>query len=150
MRKVLTFLVVYILFQQTAFAQTALQPVQLSCEYAVNLLGNNMAAPAFKKIIIRPQPGALSWAKGSYKSVYGIIRSDWKKSSGSFHLKVSIPVNTSAEIWLPAIATDRIQESGRTIESNDGIRQLKQEKGYTVFAIGSGDFYFDVQAATLK
>ena len=78
-----------------------------------SLLGINAAAPGFKKIIIKPQPAELTWAKGSYQSIYGEIKTDWKKDAGFFQLKVTIPVNTTAEIWLPAKENETITESGK-------------------------------------
>lgn len=67
------------------------------------------------KIIIKPQPAELTWAKGSYESVQGIISSDWKKEGSAFTLKVTIPVNTTAEIWIPAKENAQITEVGKKI-----------------------------------
>ena len=57
---------------------------------------------AYNKIVIRPQPvGDISFAKADYHTPYGLIKTDWKKENGVFSLNVSIPVNTTAEIYLP-------------------------------------------------
>lgn len=57
---------------------------------------------AFNKIEIRPQPvGDVTYAAAGYRSVYGWVRTDWKKANGSFELNVTIPVNTTAEIYFP-------------------------------------------------
>ena len=56
---------------------------------------------AFKEIEIRPQPvGDVTWARTSYHSPYGVITSLWKKNAGVFELDVTIPVNTTATIYL--------------------------------------------------
>ncbi|MEO5583241.1 MAG: family 78 glycoside hydrolase catalytic domain, partial [Saprospiraceae bacterium] len=53
-----------------------------------SILGINAADPGFKKILIKPQvPADLTWAKGSYQCMYGLIRVDWKKSNGSSSYK---------------------------------------------------------------
>ena len=110
-----------------------------------SLLGINAAAPGFKKIIIKPQPaGDLTWAKGSYNSVSGKIESDWKKDANHFQLQVTIPVNTTAEVWLPAKENEAISESGNNNFQSAGTRLLKYEKGYAVFAVGSGKYDFIV------
>lgn len=58
---------------------------------------------AFNKIEIRPQPvGDVTHAKASYHSVYGLITSSWEKKGNSFQLNVTIPANTTAEIYLPS------------------------------------------------
>ncbi len=56
----------------------------------------------YKKIIIRPQPvGDISSATAAYHSMYGNIISDWAIKNGLFALNVTIPANTTAEVYLP-------------------------------------------------
>ncbi|HUQ96721.1 MAG TPA: family 78 glycoside hydrolase catalytic domain [Chitinophagaceae bacterium] len=105
-----------------------------------SLLGINATAPGFKKIQIKPQPaGDLVWAQGSYQSLYGTIKSSWKKEGATFLLDVSVPVNTTAEVWIPAGANKNITES------NVPVKPLRYENGYVVVAIGSGTYAFKVQ-----
>jgi len=109
-----------------------------------SLLGINAAAPGFKKIIIKPQPaGDLTYAKGSYNSVYGKIGSDWVIRDGQFHLKVTIPANTRAEIWIPVAAGGAIKEGGKRVADVKDIKQLRQENGYAVIETGSGNYAFE-------
>lgn len=109
-----------------------------------SLGGINLAAPGFKKIVIKPQPAELTWAKASYKSMYGEIKSEWKKDQDVFHLNVTIPVNTTAEIWLPVKENQNITEGGKRDFTSDGIKLLRHENGYTVFEVGSGSYDFMV------
>ena len=102
-----------------------------------SLLGINAAAPGFKKIIIKPQPaGDLKWAKGSYQSVRGIIKSGWEKTDKTISLDVSIPVNTTAEIWIPA------KQNAAVTEKGEPVKILRYVKGYAITEIGSGDYSF--------
>ena len=109
-----------------------------------SLAGIKAAAPGFKKIIIKPQPAALSWAKGSYECMYGTIKSEWKKSVNNFQLQISIPVNTTAEVWLPANEKNSVTESGKNISPSSAIQFLRFENGYAVYATGSGNYDFMV------
>jgi alpha-L-rhamnosidase len=107
-----------------------------------SLLGINAAAPGFEKIIIKPQPaGDLKWAKGSYESVRGSITSDWKKRGKQFHLHVSIPANTTAEVWIPATVNDTITESEKALKSQN-LKVARYENGYAVILISSGSYSF--------
>ncbi|GAA4466451.1 glycoside hydrolase family 78 protein [Nibrella saemangeumensis] len=109
-----------------------------------SLLGINAAAPGFARIQIKPQPtGDLTWAKGSYHSVRGPIGSNWKREGERFTLQVSIPANTTAEIWIPAMPGTTITESGKPVSSVPGLRPLRQENGYAVFESGSGTYTFN-------
>jgi alpha-L-rhamnosidase len=112
-----------------------------------SLLGINAAAPGFEKMIIKPQPaGALTWARGSYQSIKGTIVSNWKKSDNHFELHVSIPANTTAEVWLPAKENAVITESGKPINQSSEIKLLRYEEGYAVLAVGSGEYDFSTAA----
>lgn len=54
----------------------------------------------FEKIIIKPEyVKDLSWAKGEYKSVKGLIKSEWTRVGDKIKLNVTIPTNTSATIY---------------------------------------------------
>jgi hypothetical protein len=58
---------------------------------------------AYKKIEIRPQPvGDVTHAEAGYHSPYGEIKAGWTKAKGLFELNVTIPVNTTADIYFPA------------------------------------------------
>lgn len=109
------------------------------------LLGIKAAAPGFKQIVIKPYVKDLSFAQGSYRSIHGVIRSAWNKTNDGFGMKVSIPVNTTATVWIPSNEKSTISESGQNISSNKDIRFLKNENGYAVYAVGSGDYDFLVK-----
>jgi len=108
-----------------------------------SLLGINAGAPGFEKIIIKPQPaGNLTSASGTYRSVAGTINSSWKKEGTGYQLTVTIPPNTSAEVWIPAAAGATITESGKSIRMMKEIRVLSVNEQYTVVRVGSGDYRF--------
>ncbi|HUK46350.1 MAG TPA: family 78 glycoside hydrolase catalytic domain, partial [Terriglobales bacterium] len=105
------------------------------------LVGIDTAAdgPGFEHIIIHPHPDAtMNHASGEYESVNGKISSDWKFDPGkSFSLSITVPANTSATIYLPAIPNARVQENGTAVEF--------QEQGDSyVVQTGSGSYNFEV------
>jgi alpha-L-rhamnosidase len=105
-----------------------------------SLLGINAALPGFEKVIIKPQPaGDLKWAKGSYQSIRGEIKSSWKIEGNQFLMNVSIPVNTKAEVWIPAKENSTVTENGKAIKVERYI------DGYAVVEIGSGDYSFQTE-----
>lgn len=103
-----------------------------------SLLGINPAAPGFSKVIIKPQPaGDLTWAKGAYQSVNGKIESEWKIQGNSFSLRVSVPANVQAEVWV------KCKENGRVTENGVALSGLKYRDGYAVVEVGSGEYRFE-------
>jgi alpha-L-rhamnosidase len=93
--------------------------------------------PGFKKIIIRPLAGGgLDNAKVSYSSINGKIISEWKIENGKFFLKVGIPVNVSAKIFIP-------KSIGKKITDKPDYAELIEENTSDfIFKVGSGNYNF--------
>ncbi len=67
------------------------------------IVGIRKDAPGYQRIRICPEPDkSLSWAKGSHRSMYGMISCEWKREHGKFILDVEIPCNTEAVIQMPS------------------------------------------------
>ncbi|MFO7617984.1 MAG: glycoside hydrolase family 78 protein [Bacteroidales bacterium] len=104
--------------------------------------------PAYKKIIIRPvMGGGLTHARAEHLSMYGRIESDWRIEKGRLHLKVTIPPNTTAQIYVQTNQPDQVTESGQPAYSVQDIRYRGLEKGYAVYETGSGTFTFEAPFA---
>lgn len=59
-------------------------------------------AIAYNKIVIRPQPvEGVNQAKASFQSPYGPIKTDWTVKDRQFTIDITIPVNTTAVLYLP-------------------------------------------------
>ena len=97
-------------------------------------------SPGFHHIVIHPHlDSSMSHASGEYNSVYGKITTDWTSDPGkSVSLKLTIPANNSATIYLPAIPNTQIWESGAPVHA-------RQENGSNVVETGSGSYLFEVR-----
>jgi len=95
---------------------------------------------AFNNIIIRPQiVGDITWVKSSYQSVYGLIRSDWKKEQNKLEMKIEIPENTTATIYLPTNQEGSVTENGKkTVVS-------KTADGKYFCKVGSGSYVYKME-----
>jgi alpha-L-rhamnosidase len=101
------------------------------------------AQPGFKHIIMRPTPvGDLAFVKVSHKSLYGEIVSNWKRDGDRFTWNVTVPVNTTATVYVPAKDAASVKESDRPAGEAAGVRSLPAEAGAAVFEIGSGSYQF--------
>jgi len=100
-------------------------------------------APGFKRIVIHPYPlGDLTWVRSQYASLYGPIRCAWKHEDNSFTLNITVPVNTTATVYVPAADPKQVAEGGRPASSAAGVKWLRNEGGEAVFEVGSGDYEF--------
>jgi len=103
--------------------------------------------PGFKHIIMKPQIiGTLNNCKASFKSPYGLIRSEWQKINSSLHWDFTIPVNTTADVYVPAVEKDQITVGGNNPENSDGIKFLNKEGNYFVYQLGSGYYKFIIRS----
>jgi len=98
----------------------------------------------FKKMIMKPTlPDGLSFVNASYKSTYGLIKSNWKQNGDKFEWNISIPANSSAIIYIPARTLADVMESGKAVSAKaEGIYEMKWENGKAILQIGSGDYQF--------
>ncbi len=102
--------------------------------------------PGFRHIVIRPHIlGDLAWARGEYESIRGRIVSGWAIRDGVLSLDVTVPVNSTATVYVPAADKEKVTESGRPAEASEGVRFLRMEGGCAVYDVQSGDYRFAVK-----
>jgi len=108
--------------------------------------GIDSDGPGYRKIVIRPAVAAgLTNARAAYASVAGRIESAWRIENGRIHLDVTVPPNTTATVFVPAVAPDKVTEGGQPAARARGVAQLSAENGAAVFRVGSGQYRFESQ-----
>jgi alpha-L-rhamnosidase len=100
--------------------------------------------PGFRHFIIHPRPGGtITWARGSYNSINGMITSDWHLKDGKFILDVEIPVNTSATVVLPAENKNNVRLNSKPVSS--GLVNMDHRvAGELALELGSGKYSIEV------
>ena len=91
----------------------------------------------YDRIVIRPRiVGDLTHVAGSYETPHGTVRSEWTKDAAGVHLKVSVPANASAKVYVPAGTDENLVGVGGDATA------VGREPGYQVFDVGPGDVTF--------
>jgi len=99
-------------------------------------------APGFKNCIIKPAfVKELNWLKTHHDSPYGRISVDWARKDGKIDVDVTIPINTTAIIYLPE---KNIREGGLPIRKANGISFLRLENDRAVYKLSSGKYAFEI------
>jgi alpha-L-rhamnosidase len=94
--------------------------------------------PGYKNIIIHPQPGGgFTWARATHESVYGQIVSGWELEGDTLTMKVEIPANTSAMIYIPGDPSGVVFNGEPLAGSGTEFVQVGPE---LVVAAGSGSY----------
>lgn len=116
-----------------------------------SLAGIDTADPGFRRLIVRPGPPAgaaggaqkpIDHARAEYRSVQGVIASEWRQSPDRFELALTLPPNTTALVYLPARSAEGITEAGRPLREAAGVQYLRQEEGRAVLQVGAGTYRF--------
>jgi hypothetical protein len=104
-------------------------------------IASDSRRPAFEHVIMHPTPLAgLTFVDASYRSRYGTIGSSWRVGADGLLWKVTVPMNTTAEVWVPADNADLVTERGKAVSRSVGVTVLRQEKGDVVLELQSGTY----------
>ena len=99
--------------------------------------------PGYKTFRIQPTPGGgLDFVKAEYESIQGKIVSGWSVEDNQMVMDVTVPSNTTAEVFIPTKDVSAITESGKPVSEVEGVDFLRMEDGRVVLKVDSGDYRF--------
>jgi alpha-L-rhamnosidase len=103
----------------------------------------------FRRLLLRPHPvSPLSWARGSYQSVRGIIKTEWERSGDRFTLRVAVPANVTASVRVPSASARDVRDAAggapQSVEAFPGAVGAEE----AVFLVASGTHEFTGPAMT--
>ena len=112
---------------------------------------------AYSKFQIKPQiEGGLTYAQGTVPTIKGNITTRWDKTTDGLTLSATIPVNTSAKVYIPCCGSSilQIKEGSTTIWNDgkynggvDGIAYNSTTTEYVIFDVGSGSYSFTINGS---
>ena len=73
----------------------------------------------WKQVIIAPEPGSLTWARGKTMTPRGSLAVSWKKFGWKYVITADIPKGTTATVVMPK-AVGRLEIDGVGINTEDG------------------------------
>ena len=106
-------------------------------------------APGFKHFFIQPEiVGDMTYAKASYRSVYGNIVSQWEINENTIIFNVEVPSNTTATLVLPVSKNAKITINDMNPNVHSGVLEIGKENSKPIFKVGSG--VYTVKCLVLK
>jgi len=109
-----------------------------------HLAGIKSGTNGYKTSVIKPYPlGDLTSVSGTINTVRGLVGSTWERTVDSFTLTVTVPVNTSAVIYVPKSGSGALRESGVAAELAPGVFSVTDELEYWKVDVGSGIYQFE-------
>ncbi len=109
-----------------------------------NMAGIKVDQAGYRTFTIKPEiaPSGINYVRATYHSINGEIVSSWKREGNKISLQVSVPVNTKANVFIPASDQERILEKNRSLKSNADIKVKGFKDGYLNLEMGSGNYFF--------
>jgi alpha-L-rhamnosidase len=108
-----------------------------------SLAGISATKPGYEEFQIKPDlTTALTHVHCTYNSVRGLIGSDWERQDGQLKLKVIVPVNSTATVYIPAHDADSVLEGGQPAKQAPGVKFLHMDASTAIFSVGSGEYAF--------
>jgi hypothetical protein len=99
------------------------------------VLGIEPLEPGFRTVRIRPQPGGLTRASFDLPTVRGTIHTDFTAAVKRFALRVVLPANMTARVYVPRLGSDDL-----TLKVDGAARAGKRDGDFlVVVGIGSGE-----------
>ena len=103
-------------------------------------------APGYQQLRIEPHTGgSFTQLEARLNTNYGEAVSGWKISDHLLTLDISIPVNSSALIYLPSADLSVITENGIPVSGHKDLNIQGTENGKTVVKAGSGQYHFEIK-----
>ena len=100
-------------------------------------------ACGFRRFTISPRPGpGFTWVSGAYDSIRGTIASEWRIEGGLFHLRVTVPANTTARVRIPTSNADGVREGGARLDDVSGVSPAGTEPSALWVEVESGTYAF--------
>ncbi len=99
-------------------------------------------APGFKHFEISPMiPSELNHASYSLHTVYGEVKSAWKKNGENMEMEVKVPVGCTAAVKLPVTKeTFSLTEQGKQVKKLKGVKWNGVQDGHVCFTLPAGSY----------
>ncbi len=100
--------------------------------------------PGYKHSVISPLLAAdFDYVKTGIQTVYGPLKSEWKRDGENIEIGITVPHNTSATVLLSGAEPSSVSENGADLsEDTDGIMRIRKTDQGTEVELGSGSYHF--------
>lgn len=99
--------------------------------------------PGYQHIIFKPQLiDEMSFVKYFHETTYGTAGIHWEKGQDGLHMNVTVPVGSTATVYVPVKTGEEVTESGSPAASSEYVDFAGREDGYAVYKVESGVYQF--------
>lgn len=103
--------------------------------------GIDTKSEGYKSILIKPAISKeIDFINGSTKTLNGEITSNWEIKRNDFYMTVKIPVNTTAQIYIPTDNQSKIKLNDSSLKNNKNYTLITANAKETIIEVGSGTY----------
>ncbi len=109
------------------------------------LLGVSFRSPnpdGTLRITVAPPLRALPGASGTVPTPAGTVSVGWQRNGRGMALDLTVPVNLTALVHLPATSATHVRESGVAVSKAPGVSVYSVADGVAVLEVGGGSYRF--------
>jgi hypothetical protein len=112
------------------------------------VLGLEPTGYGWKTFAVKPLTGDLMWAKGTVSTVAGDVTAAWEKSAENhFTLKLNIPKETLASVYLPTADMGTVKIDGKTPAEKPETGARIESGKWVVLTMSSGSHQLECETA---
>ncbi len=100
---------------------------------------------AYRRLLVRPEPGGLAWAGATYESARGTVAAEWRRTGDRLSLRVRVPPGATAEVFVPTTDPGSVRELDvpAAADRADGRATLiGTGPGRARYRVASGAYHF--------
>lgn len=100
--------------------------------------------PGYKHIIFKPQfIDDLDFVTYTNRTPFGVAGITWRQKQGKYNMDITVPVGSTAIIYVTVKNVDKLKESGVKIDQVNDVTVAATDSKKVVINIGSGEYHFE-------
>ena len=112
---------------------------------SVGGIGQAPGSVGYRRSVLAPQVmDRVADGAARLTTPYGVLASSWKRVDGRRVQLATVPVNTTAQVRVPADRALDVLEGGRPVADRPGVLSVRTRDGFVEVTVGSGSYSFTV------
>ena len=102
--------------------------------------------PGCKFLTIKPFiPDNMDFVKASIETIKGEVKSSWTKTTEGLKIYITIPVNASADVYIPQTDPSKIYENSILASESRGVKYEGTFAEMSKYFVESGEYEFVIK-----
>ncbi|SEG90848.1 alpha-L-rhamnosidase [Actinacidiphila yanglinensis] len=105
-------------------------------------LDQSEGSVAYRRLRVRPRPGALTHASTRYESARGTVAAGWERRGDTLSLRVQVPPGATADVFVPTTDPGSVRALGAAPDDGDHATLIGTGPDHAHYQVASGAYHF--------